>query len=44
MQEKVLIVEDETDMANLLSYRLSEKGYETWLASNGKDALERIKE
>ncbi len=43
MQEKVLIVEDETDMANLLAYRLSEKGYETWLASNGKDALERIK-
>jgi signal transduction histidine kinase len=44
MQEKILIVEDEIDMANLLAYKLSEKGYETWLASNGKDALDRIKE
>ncbi len=43
MKENILIVEDETDMANLLAYRLSEKGYNPMLASNGREALEIIK-
>lgn len=42
MQEKVLIVEDETDMADLLKYNLTEKGYNPVLASNGREALEII--
>ncbi|MBI3584492.1 MAG: response regulator [Nitrospinae bacterium] len=42
MQEKILIVEDETDMADLLKYNLTEKGYNPVLASNGREALELI--
>ncbi len=42
MQEKVLIVEDETDMADLLKYNLTEKGYNPVLSSNGREALEII--
>jgi len=42
MQEKVLIVEDETDMADLLKYNLTEKGYHPVLSSNGREALEII--
>ena len=42
MQEKVLIVEDETDMADLLKYNLTEKGYNPVLSSNGREAIEII--
>ncbi len=41
--EKILIVEDEPDLANLLHYKLSERGFNTWLASNGEEAIGSIK-
>ncbi len=44
MKEKpvILIVEDEPDIQELIQYHLIKEGYETILASNGKEALDRI--
>ena len=40
MGEKVLVVDDEFDIRDLLSRFLTEEGYEVILASNGEEALE----
>jgi two-component system, OmpR family, alkaline phosphatase synthesis response regulator PhoP len=37
---KILIVDDETDILDFLSYNLRKEGFEVFTASNGKDALE----
>lgn len=44
MKEKpvILIVEDEPDIQELIQYHLVKEGYETLLASNGKEALEAV--
>lgn len=39
-KSKILIVEDEETLAVGLEYNLSEEGYETIIAKNGKEALE----
>jgi len=39
----VLIVEDNLFMAELLAERISHRDYETTIASNGKEALDKIK-
>lgn len=41
---KVLIVEDEGDLAQLLSYNLEKEGYETGIVDDGDDALIAIEE
>jgi diguanylate cyclase (GGDEF)-like protein len=40
--ERILIVDDEPDIAKILSLRLEANGYKTAIASNGEEALKRI--
>ena len=40
MKEKVLVVDDEWEIRDVLSNFLTEKGYEVMLASNGEEAIE----
>ena len=40
MQETVLVVEDETDMANLLRYSLRKAGFDVLIARDGLTGLE----
>jgi two-component system, OmpR family, alkaline phosphatase synthesis response regulator PhoP len=37
---KILLVDDEDDILNFLSYNLKKEGYEVFTADNGKDAIE----
>ncbi len=41
---RVLVVEDEPDVAELLRYNLSKEGYDVLLASNGVDALRLVRQ
>jgi two-component system alkaline phosphatase synthesis response regulator PhoP len=43
MARRILIVDDEQDILDLLKYNLEVEGYETMLASDGLQALERAK-
>lgn len=40
MQEKILIVEDETDVAEMIRYNLEKESYRTIVATSGAEALE----
>ena len=42
MKKQILIVEDENDCAELLSYNLQKEQYETVIARNGKEAIEAV--
>ena len=42
MGEKVLVVDDEFEIRDVLSRFLTEEGYEIILASNGEEALEAV--
>ena len=44
MSEKILIVDDEPDIVELLDYHLTKEGYKTKTAHNGKKALEVAKD
>ena len=44
MNAKILIVEDERDIVDLLQYNLQEAGFETDYVRNGADALHRAVE
>ncbi len=41
MKNKILIVDDEKDIVDMLQYNLEKEGYEVLSARNGKDALEQ---
>jgi PleD family two-component response regulator len=41
---RVLIVEDEQDVADLIRYNLAKEGYEVLLVGNGADALKLARE
>ena len=41
---RVLVVEDEQDVADLLRYHLTKEGYEVVVAANGTDAVKRARE
>jgi len=43
MKKQILIVEDENDCAELLSYHLQKDDYQTMIARNGKEAIEAVK-
>lgn len=43
MAKRILIVDDEQDILDLLKYNLEAEGYETLLANDGLQALERAK-
>ncbi len=42
MKKQILIVEDENDCAELLSYHLQKDDYQTVIARNGKEAIEAV--
>ena len=42
--EKILIVDDENDIAELISDILEDEGYETVIANDGKTAIKLVKE
>ena len=42
--EKILIIDDELDIRDLLSYNLAKKGYEVNVASSAKEALKLLKD
>jgi CheY-like chemotaxis protein len=44
MAKKILIVEDEEVMYNLLQKKLSEEGYEATVAVDGEEGLKKMKE
>lgn len=44
MSKKILIVDDEKDILELLDYHLTKEGYKTMKAFNGKDALKIAKD
>ena len=41
---RVLVVEDEQDVAELVRYHLSKEGYDVRVSSNGADALRQVRE
>ena len=41
---KVLVVEDEADVAEMIRYSLGKEGYDVRLAGNGTDALRQVKD
>src|SRR5690349_521724 len=43
-QSRVLVVEDERDVADLIRYNLTKEGYEVVLAPTGADALKQARE
>lgn len=43
MPHKVLVVDDETDIVELLSYNLQLEGYEVFRAGNGMEALNQAR-
>lgn len=44
MSKKILIVDDEKDILELLDYHLTKEGFKTMKASNGKEALKIAKD
>ena len=44
MGKKILIIEDETDIVELLQKRLTQEGHEVIVESNGEKGLERMEE
>lgn len=42
-KEKILLVDDEPDIIDLITYNLEKEGYEIKAASNGRDAIELAK-
>jgi len=43
LTEKILLVDDEPDILELIHYNLKKEGYEIETASNGKEAIEKAK-
>ena len=41
---KILLVDDETDVLQFLSYNLKKEGYKIYTANNGKDAIKVAKD
>ena len=40
---KILIVDDEPDILEFLSYNLRKEGFQIFISSNGKDAIDQAK-
>lgn len=43
-KQKILVVDDEQDILDLISYNLTREGFQVYTASNGKQAIDRAKE
>ncbi len=44
MEKRIVLVEDEEIIADLLERKLSEEGYKVFVAKNGEEGLAKIKE
>jgi len=44
MHEKILVVDDEQDVVDLISYNLKRRGYEVIASNNGLEALSRARQ
>jgi len=44
MSERILVVDDEKDLLDLVAYHLTHAGYKVTMAGNGEQALERARE
>lgn len=42
--KRILIVEDDTDISNIIDYNLKKDGYKTKIVANGRDVLKAVKE
>lgn len=40
---KILLVDDEPDILEFLSYNINKEGFEVFTANNGKEAIEKAK-
>ncbi len=40
---KILLVDDEPDILEIVSYNLQNEGYQIFTANNGVDAIEKVK-
>lgn len=43
MRKRILIIDDEPDIVEILSYNLEKEGYEVYTASNGNEGIEQAK-
>lgn len=43
MKERILVVEDEVDIASPIKYALEKDGYDVSLAASGEDGLEKLR-
>ena len=43
MAKKILIVDDEVDLLRLIKFRFTRWGYDTALAADGQEALDKVK-
>ncbi|MBU4304019.1 MAG: response regulator, partial [Candidatus Omnitrophica bacterium] len=43
MKEKILVVEDEKDIAKMLEYNLAKEGFRIVIVNNGENALAAVK-
>ena len=40
---KILLVDDEPDILEIVGYNLSQEGYQIFTAANGKEAIAKVK-
>lgn len=43
-QKKILLIDDELDILEILSYNLEKEGYDIYTATNGNEGIEKAKE
>jgi len=43
-KKKILVIEDDPDIAITMKYMLNKKGYEVSISNNGKDGFDKIKQ
>ncbi len=44
MSKKILLIDDELDILEILSYNLEKEGYDIYTATNGNEGIEKAKE
>lgn len=44
VNQKILVVDDEQDISDLIAYNLTKEGYQVFTANNGKAAIQKAKE
>ena len=43
-QKKILLIDDELDILEILSYNLEKEGYDIYTATNGNEGIDKAKE